>query len=154
MSTFAAYEDPVSRVINLSAPPQATTVNNVMKAATYFTQLGSGHPIKGVQSVFGLVSTNDSSHYDPPNVSPPTVSVYEAVWQALGYNLTYQSDYDVVLSYQDIPHPVKQALVCNPNDEPLAYNFAIDTPVSPGGGHVDPTYIWNEDIYIYMLLDN
>lgn len=147
MATFAAYENKVSRVINLSAPPQATVVNKVMTPASYFAESNTS----GIQSIFGLVSANDTAHYVAPS---GTVSVYEAVWQAMGYSYTYEDDYDVVLFYLDAPHPVHDGLICNPNDEQLANNFAIDTPASPGGGHNDPRYIWNEDIYVYMLLDN
>jgi hypothetical protein len=118
-----------------------------MTPASYFLQSDKS----GIQSIFGLVSANDTAHYVAP---AGTVSVYEAVWQALGYSYTYENDYDVVFSYIDVPHPVHLGLICNPNDEPLANNFAIDTPVSQGGGHNDPRYIWNEDLYVYMLLDN
>jgi len=144
MATFAAYENTISRVINKSAPPQAALVNNTMTAAAYFTNT----PATNIRKIFGLVSTNDT-HYSQTPGSPPT-SVFQAVWQALGYNLPANNDRELHLSPSNL-EVWFGGLSCNGTP---SHNFSNSAAVNHGGsGHDDPNYIWNEDIYTFMLLD-
>jgi len=138
MATFAAYKKVIARAINLSAPPQATLVNNVMTAATYF----SSTKMTPIRDIFGLVSVNDALYNQLQGV-PPT-SVFKAVWPALGFT-SANNDAEYKLNTAT---PV--ALTCTPG---TSTNFSTSASVSPGGGHADPTYIWNEDVFEYMLID-
>ncbi len=141
MATFAADHYHINRAINLSAPAQATVVNNVMTPASYFTDFYTGTSATNVRSIFGLVSQRDS-HYN----ENPGPGVFQAIWQAIGYTIPTDDDAEWKLN---VPGRL-QPLVCSPT---ASNNFSTDATVSPGGGHADPTYIWNEDIFEYMLID-
>jgi hypothetical protein len=146
MATFAGYKNRVVKVINLSAPPQATVVNNVQTAAAYFSGLT---PATNIRSIYGLVSTNDS-HYWQLMGSPPT-SVYQAVWQALGYNLPANHDSEENLKNSNLEIDYR-GISCNSGTP--SHNFSSSALERNGGdGHDDTLRMWNEDIYVYMLLN-
>lgn len=148
MSTFMAYRNQVNRVINLSAPPQAVLFNNVMTAASYLGNFSAAPT--NIRNVFGLVSINDP-HYSQTSGTPPN-SVYQAVWQSLYYDNPASYDNLWALWPSNIHIPF-EGLDCG--NDTHSHNFANTAAVNPtGDGHTDPNYIWNEDIYIYMLLNN
>ncbi len=142
MATFAADNYPINRAINLSAPPQATPVSGTEIAASYFTDFYNNTSVTGIRSIFGLVSKNDTTRYN----SNPGLGVYQAVWQAIGYNIPANNDAEWKLNVAGSLQP----LVCSST---ASHNFSTYAAVSTGGGHADPTYIWNEDIFEYMLID-
>jgi trimeric autotransporter adhesin len=132
MSTYTAYENVVARAINLSAPPQATLVNKVEVGATYLTNT----PATTVRNIYGLVSV-----YDPLYQQ----GVYSAVWQLLGF-IPANNDAEVTLN-------TSTPIGLNCNSGTPSHNFSTSAPPGPAGGHVAPLYLWNEDIYKFMLID-
>jgi hypothetical protein len=143
---------PIVRAINLSAPPQALVSNGNQTAATYLTGWFPGSTIR---NVFGLVSANDG-HYKMPQ-GQNNEGVYQAVWKAMGFipgSPNYDGEWDLncTASLNTLCNvQTLQGLSCSANHSDNFVNFAL---VSPGGGHPDPTYIWNQDIYEIMLLGN
>jgi hypothetical protein len=174
----AAYVD---RVINLSAPLQASivlNVTNMMTPATYFSLV----PTTILPNIYGLVSANDYNsgtdgliHYAPlpssnspgapPYNSPPyPVSVLQTVWDTMGFDATnHEAEVDLNC---DVTSNAMYPNYCASIANPLPYlgqtsshnfvNWAIandytDNP--PTNGHADTLYMWNEDIYEYMLLN-
>jgi Concanavalin A-like lectin/glucanases superfamily/Bacterial Ig-like domain (group 2)/Abnormal spindle-like microcephaly-assoc'd, ASPM-SPD-2-Hydin len=133
MGTLAGYENLVSRVYNLSGPPQATPVNGVMTGAAYFTQMT---PVTNIRSFYGLVSTNDPLYPDGD---------YYAVWAALGFTAA-NNDAEVKLNTST---PI--GITCNAGTP--SHNFSSSALVSPAGGHADTLYLWNEDVYKFLLID-
>jgi trimeric autotransporter adhesin len=133
MSTFAAYENVVARAINLSAPPQATLVNGVEVGATYFTNT----PATNIRGIYGLVSVYDDLYQQ---------GVFSAVWQLLGFTPA-NNDAEVKLNTNN---PI--GLNCNSGTP--SHNFSTSAPPGPdGNGHDATLYLWNEDIYKFMLID-
>ena len=132
MGTYTGYQLAVNRVFNLSAPPQATDVNNVMTAASYFADPKTTN----IRNFYGLVSANDLRYQ---------TGIFAAVWNALGFTAA-NSDAEVKLNTST---PV--GLNCNSGTP--SHNFSTSAPVSPTGGHTDTLYLWNEDVYKFMLLD-
>jgi hypothetical protein len=156
MATYTAgLEDanrtPIVRAINLSAPPQATQVGTTWTAATYFTSPSPWFSSTTIRYVFGLVSANDS-HYTPPG----TPGVFQAVWAAMGFTAANNdAEWDLNCNVnQSAPcySQNPQGLSCSGTPSNNLVNFA---KVNPGGtGHDDPNYIWNQDMFEFMLLDN
>jgi trimeric autotransporter adhesin len=133
MATFTAYQQVVARAINLSGPPQATLVNNVEVGATYF----SNPMATSIRDVYGLVSVDDSLYQD---------GVFAAVWQVLGFTAA-NNDAEVKLN-------TSTPIGLNCNSGAPSHNFSTSAPVGPDGdGHDVPLYLWNEDIYKFMLID-
>ena len=132
MGTFSAYKNPVARVINLSAPPEATPVNGLMTAATYFTTPRATN----LRSFYGLVSTIDPYY---------TQGYFAAVWQALGFTAG-NNDAEVKLNATT---PV--GLTCN--SAAPSHNFSTSAPVPVANAHAEPLAIWNEDVFKFMLID-
>lgn len=146
---------PIVRAVNLSAPPQALVSNGNQTAATYLTGWFPGSTIR---NVFGLVSANDP-HYNMPQ-GDNNEGVYQAVWKAMGFipaKPNYDGEWDLncttsmnqLCTNQGQPITTLQGLSCSTNHSDNFVNFAS---VSPGGGHPDPTYIWNQDMFEFMLL--
>ena len=132
MGTFTGYQHLVARVFNLSAPPEATLVSKVMTPATYF-----GNPkATDIRNFFGLVSTYDTFY---------TQGNFSAAWQALGFTST-NNDAEMQLNTAS---PL--GLSCNSGLP--SHNFSTSGLVSPSGAHSDPTALWNEDVFKFMLLD-
>ncbi len=142
MSMFTAYNEPIKRAIALSGATQADAVNDIMTAASYL----SGTPKNGIRSIYGLVSQHDTTRYDtlPPN----NTSVFQAVWTAMGFtSANDDAEYKLNVSGDLLP------LNCNSGTP--SNNLSTDALVNPSGtGHDDPLYLWNEDVYKFMLLDN
>ena len=133
MSTFTAYQYVIARAVNLSAPPTATLVNGVEVGAAYF----SGPMATDIRNIYGLVSVDDAYY---------SRGVYAAVWQALGFNAT-NNDLEVKLNTGS-----GTGLTCN-SDAP-SHNFSTSAPPGPdGNGHVATLFLWNEDVYKFMLID-
>ncbi len=133
MATFTAYEQVVARAINLSAPPQATPVNGVEVGAAYFT----GPMATDIRGIYGLVSVDDLRYQQ---------GVYSAVWQLLGFT---QANNDV-----EVKLNTNTPIGLNCNSGTPSHNFSTSAP--PGGdgdGHDAPLFLWNEDIYKFMLID-
>ena len=181
MSTFAAFENPLSRVVNLSGSAAAVNVSTgggsyTMIPAYYFWGYNSGadpipsgfaYPpvsITPSRDIYGLVSSNDHSigvdqtiHYTPPGGNPE--GVFQAIWNAIGFDNPTNNDAELDLN-------------CNVNStdpyssfcygQPLkaldcsatgSHNFTNHALVNPGGdGHSDTLYMWNEDILEFMLI--
>ncbi len=158
MATYTAgLEDangtPIVRAINLSAPPQAT-VSSVTGNQTGATYLNGWFPGSTIRNVFGLVSANDD-HYRTKQGNNQ-LSVYQAVWNAMGFTPgapNYDGEWDLncnvdsqAFCYSQNP----QGLSCSMNHSDNFVNFA---KTNPGGtGHDDPNYIWNQDMFEFMLL--
>ncbi len=132
MATFAAYKQIINRAINLSAPPQATLMNGVPTAADYFCD----DKATDVRNIYGLVSV-----YDP--LYPQ--GIYGAVWRALGFT-DDNNDTEVKLNTST---PI--GLNCNTGIP--SHNFSTSAPAAPAGGHNTPLYLWNEDVFKFMLID-
>jgi uncharacterized protein YjdB len=133
MSTFAAHEHGVARAINLSGPPQATLVNRVEVGADYFTSPKA----TDIRSIYGFVSVDDLRYQQ---------GIYFAVWQLLGFTQV-NDDAEVKLNTNN---PI--GLNCNSGTP--SHNFSTSAPPGPdGNGHDAPLYLWNEDIYKFMLID-
>jgi hypothetical protein len=133
MSTFTAYEQGVARAINLSGPTQATLVHGVEVAAPYL----SNRPATNIRSVYGFVSVYDDLYRR---------GVFSAVWQLLGFTAT-NNDAEVKLNTNT---PV--GLNCNSGTP--SHNFSTSAPPGPdGNGHDAPLFLFNEDIYKFMLID-
>jgi hypothetical protein len=134
---------PIARAINWSAPPQATQVNGTWEAAAY---LSGWFPGTTIRSIFGLVSANDF-RYSPPG----TPGTFQTVWAAMGFTPgppNYDGELDLNVSGN------LQGLNCNVGTPSNNFvNFAPANPYS-GDGHNDTLYLWNQDIYEFMLLDN
>jgi len=177
MSTFASYQYPVYRVINLDAPESAEAVNMGngvydLYPAAYYNPNG---PINGNGSIYGLVSANDPRYCIKQElVSGTDESVYADVWNAMGFTQASgnpEQDYDYYSGYpSSYPSSYSSYVFCNssdlagpymPNPANEATSFSFPTgshnivswaPVNPGGtGHNDPLYIWNENFWEYML---
>jgi hypothetical protein len=134
MGTFVAHKYSVARVFNFSAPPQAAIVNNVMTAATYFSQMPMATDIR---SVYGFVSFNDLLYKQ---------GRFQAVWQAMGMTAA-NNDAEVKLNVAG------NLIGINCNSGIPSHNFSTYAPVSPSGGHGDPLQPWNEDVVKFMLID-
>jgi len=133
MSTFAAYEHEVARAINLSAPTQATHVSGVEVGATYLTNT----PATNIRNIYGLVSVYDGLYRQ---------GVFSAVWQLLGFTPA-NSDAEVTLNTS-----TPAGLNCNSGVP--SHNFSTSAPPGPdGNGHNATLYLFNEDIYKFMLID-
>jgi hypothetical protein len=133
MSTFTAYQQVVSRAINLSAPPQATRVNGVEVGADYFTSPKA----TDLRDIYGLVSVYDPRYQE---------GIFSAAWQLLGFTPA-NNEGEVQLN-------TSTPIGLNCNSGVPSHNFSTSTPLPPGGnGHDDPLYLWYEDIYKYMLID-
>jgi hypothetical protein len=113
-----------------------------MTAASYFSDFYNRTSKTNIRYIFGLVSQNDTTHYN----ENPGPGVFQAIWQAIGYNIPANDDAEWKLNVKGRLQP----LVCSPT---ASNNFSTDAAVSPGGGHADPLSIWNEDIFEYMLID-
>jgi hypothetical protein len=181
MSTFAASEYPVNRVVNLSAPPSADAVKvgtaYDMSPASYLA--GFLNNTSELRKIYGLVSVNDFTHYcleeEIAGSIPYSASVYASVWSAMGFT-SANNDEEIDLNYNSgNPQPctattapptktIEYIAPTNPfpfNTQPAlscsgtpSHNFVNWAPVNkPGGGHTDPLAIWNENIYEYMLID-
>lgn len=132
MATFAAYKHEVARAINLSAPPQATPVNGIEIAADYFLTDRE----TDIRKFYGLVSVYDQRYEQ---------GVFQAVWQSLGFT-PENNNAEVMLNTSA---PV--GLNCNSGIP--SHNFSNSAPAGLAGGHAAPLYLWNEDIYKFMLID-
>jgi hypothetical protein len=132
MATFAAYEHVVARAINLSAPPQATLVHGVEVGASFFTSPKA----TDIRNIFGFVSTHDPRYQQ---------GLFFAVWPLLGFTPA-NNDAEVKLN-------TSTPIGLNCNSGTPSHNFSSSALVSPGGGHNDTLYLWNEDIYKFMLID-
>jgi hypothetical protein len=133
MATFAAYDHVVARAINLAGPPQATRVNGVEVGADYFTSPKA----TDIRNIYGLVSVYDLYYQQ---------GIYFAVWNLLGFTEA-NNDAEVMLN-TDTP------IGLNCNCDTPSHNFSTSAPPGPGGnGHVSPLYLWNEDVYKFMLID-
>lgn len=132
MGTYTGYQQIVDRAFNLSAPPQATAVNGVMTAATYF----SGPKATNIRNFYGFVSVNDPRYQS---------GIYAAVWNALGFTAA-NNDAEVKLN-------TSTPIGLNCNSGTPSHNFSTSAPVSPDGGHADTLYLWNEDVFKFMLID-
>jgi hypothetical protein len=132
MATFAAYQQVIARAVNLSAPPGATPISNVMTAGTFF----GGPRATDIRNFYGFVSTNDLLYKE---------GRYSAVWSAMGFTAA-NDDGEVQLNTA-----IPVGLNCNSGTP--SHNFSTSAPVSPGGGHNDTLYLWNEDIFKFMLID-
>ena len=132
MGTFAGYQQVVARVFNQSAPPLATPVNGVMTGASYL----SGPKATNLRNFYGFVSTNDSRYQQ---------GRYQAAWPLLGFTAA-NNDAQVKLNTTS-----PTGLNCNSGTP--SHNFSTSALVSPGGGHADPLYLWNEDVFKFMLID-
>jgi trimeric autotransporter adhesin len=133
MSTFAAYQHVIARAINVSAPPTATLVNGIEIGATYLNSL----PATDIRQIYGLVSVDDGYYQR---------GVYSAVWQALGFTEA-NNDAEVKLNTNT---PI--GLNCNAGTP--SHNFSTSAPPGPdGSGHAATVFLWNEDIYKFMLID-
>jgi hypothetical protein len=174
MSTFASYQYPVYRVINLDAPESAEAVNMGngvydLYPAAYYNPNG---PINGNGSIYGLVSANDPRSCIKEELEGGTTveSIYADVWNAMGFTQASgnaEQDYDYYTGYPGTysgyvfcngtglagpyaPNPANQATSFT--FPPTSHNFVSWAPVNPGGtGHNDPLYIWNENFWEYML---
>ncbi len=133
MSTFAAYQHVIARAINLSAPPTATPVNGIEVGATYL----NSHPTTDIRHIYGLVSVHDGYYQR---------GVYSAVWQALGFTEA-NNDAEVKLN-------TNTPIGLNCNSGIPSHNFSTSAPPGPdGNGHDATLFLWNEDIYKFMLID-
>jgi trimeric autotransporter adhesin len=133
MSTFAAYKYVVARAINLSGPPQATMVNKIEVGADYFTNPKA----TDIRNIYGLVSVSDLRYQQ---------GIYAAVWQLLGFTAA-NNDAEVKLN-------TNTPIGLNCNSGIPSHNFSTSAPPGPdGNGHVAPLYLWNEDIYKFMLIE-
>ena len=132
MSTFTAYKQVIARAINLSGPPQATRVNGVEVGASYFTSPKA----TDIRSIYGLVSVADLYYQQ---------GAYSAVWQLLGFTEA-NNDAEVMLNTST---PI--GLNCNTGIP--SHNFSTSAPSGPAGGHNTTLYLWNEDVYKFMLID-
>ncbi len=132
MATFAAYKHQMARAINLSAPPQATPVNGVEVAADYFLT----DRATDIRNIYGLVSVYDQRYEQ---------GVFQAVWQSLGF--TPENNNAEVMLNTSTP------IGLNCNSGIPSHNFSNSAPAEPAGGHAAPLYLWNEDIYEFMLID-
>jgi hypothetical protein len=133
MSTFTAYPHTIARAINLSAPPTATLVNGVEVGATYL----AGSKATNVRNIYGLVSVDDGYYQR---------GIYSAVWQLLGFT-SANNDADVKLN-------AITPIGLNCNSGTPSHSFSTSAPPGPDGdGHVAPLFLWNEDIYKFMLID-
>jgi len=167
MATFAASENPVDRVVNLSAPPSAVAVeigktgNYDMTPASYLT--GFLNNTSELGRIYGLVSANDTDHYCVPRDvgNGNDESVYTSVWNVMGFT-TANGDQEQDLN-TNLGNSPCNALGLTPSRPPhigslscpaTSHNFVNWAPVyKPGGGHNDPLEIWNENIYEFMLID-
>jgi len=133
MSTFAAYQHVVARAINLSGPPTATLVNGIKVAATYL----NSPPATSIRRIYGLVSVDDGYYQR---------GVYSAVWQALGFTQA-NNDAEVKLN-------TNTPIGLNCHSGTPSHNFSTSAPPGPdGNGHDATLFLWNEDIYKFMLID-
>jgi hypothetical protein len=133
MSTFTAYKYVVARAINLSAPPQATFVNGVEVAADYF----GGTKATDLRNIYGFVSVYDLRYQQ---------GIFSAVWQSLGFSQA-NNDAEVKLN-------TSTPIGLNCNSGIPSHNFSTSAPPGPdGNGHNATLYLWNEDIYKFMLID-
>ena len=133
MSTFTAYQHAVARAINLSAPQQATLVNGVEVGAPYLTNM----PATNIRNIYGLVSVYDDLYRR---------GVYSAVWQLLGFTPA-NNDAEMQLNTN-----TQVGLNCNSGSP--SHNFSTSAPPGPdGNGHDAPLYLFNEDVYKFMLID-
>jgi hypothetical protein len=90
-----------------------------------------------IRNVYGLVSVDDSLYQD---------GVFAAVWQVLGF-APANNDAEVKLN-------TSTPIGLNCNSGTPSHNFSTSAPVGPDGdGHDVPLYLWNEDIYKFMLID-
>ena len=103
-----------------------------MTPASYF----SDPKATDVRSIYAFVSVNDP-HY--------VQGRYQAVWMGLGFTAA-NDDFEVKLN-------TATPIGLNCNSGIPSHNFSTSAPVSPGGGHNDTVYIWNEDVFKFMLLD-
>ena len=133
MSTFTAYEQVVARAINLSAPPTATRVNGAEVAATYLTSPKA----TDIRSIYGFVSVDDGYYQG---------GIYSAVWQVLGFT---EANND---AEEKLNTSIPIGLNCNSGIP--SHNFSTSAPPGPDGdGHDATLFLWNEDIYKFMLID-
>jgi hypothetical protein len=163
MSTFADYyfatSSPpsfVDRVVNLSAPPAAAAVSDVVVPASYLSSI----PVGIIPSINGLVSANDS-HYCVGDKGLDNASIYQANWVAMGftaanhdgeYDLNYNSANPVFCTTSPTVPPNSQSSFSSGS---TSHNFVDWAPINQPGntGHTDPLFIWNEDVYEFMLID-
>ena len=133
MSTFTAYEKPVVRAVNLSAPPQGTKINGIEVGASYFTNPS----VTNIRNIYGLVSVDDERYQE---------GIYAAVWQVLGFT-ALNNDAEVQLN-------TGTPIGLNCNSGIPSHNFSTSAPPGPDGdGHNAPLFLWNEDVFKFMLLD-
>ena len=115
MGTFTGYKQPVARVYNLSAPPLATLVNNVMTGATYF----STPKATDIRDFYGFVSTNDLYYKE---------GRFQAAWQLLGFTAA-NNDAEVQLN-------TATPIGLNYNSGIPSHNFSTSAPVSVSYTHL------------------
>ena len=133
MSTFTAYQYTVARAINLSAPPTATLVNGVETAASWL----AGSTATNIRDIYGFVSVDDEYYQH---------GVYFAVWQSLGFTAE-NSDLEVKLNGGT-------SIGLNCNSGVPSHNLSTSASPGPDGdGHTATLFLWNEDIYKFMLID-
>jgi len=133
MATFAAYQHVIARAINLSAPPTATPVNGIEVGATYL----NSHPATDIRHIYGLVSVDDGYYQS---------GVYSAVWQGMGFTEA-NNDAEMKLN-------TNTPIGLNCNSGTPSHNFSTSAPPGPdGNGHAATVFLWNEDIYKFMLID-
>jgi hypothetical protein len=133
MATFTAYRHVVARAINLSAPPQATLVSGVEAAASYFSDVSATN----IRNIYGLVSVDDQRYQQ---------GIYASVWQSLGFT-SANNDEEVMLNTSN-----PAGLSCNTGIP--SHNFSTSAPPGPGGnGHDATLFLWNEDVFKFMLID-
>jgi hypothetical protein len=133
MSTFTAYQHTVVRAINLSAPPTATLVNGFEVGDSYL----AGCKATDVRNFYVFVSVYDGYYQR---------GVYSAVWRALGFTAE-NNDLEVKLNAG-----TPLGLSCNSGTP--SHNFSTSAPPGPdGNGHVATLFLWNEDVYKFMLID-
>jgi len=132
LATYTAYKLPISRAINISAPPLATLVGGVMTAADFF----SDPPVTNIRNIYGLVHTRDPLY---------TTGRFNAVWSAAGLT-DVNNDGEVQLN-------TSTAVGLNCNVGIPSHNFSTSAPDGPFGPHDDTNSLWNEDVLKYMLID-
>jgi hypothetical protein len=108
-------------------------VNGVMTGAAYFTQMT---PVTNIRNIYGFVSVNDPLY--------PSGD-YFAVWAALGFTAANND------AEEKLNTSTPSGIICNAGTP--SHSFSTSALVSPGGGHTDTLYIWNEDVYKFLLID-
>jgi hypothetical protein len=108
-------------------------VNKIEVGADYFTSPKA----TDIRNIYGLVSVGDLRYQQ---------GIYAAVWQLLGFTAA-NNDAEVKLN-------TSTPIGLNCNSGVPSHNFSTSAPPGPdGNGHVAPLYLWNEDVYKFMLIE-